>query len=230
MSAQNREDTYRQLEATMLKRRDYVTVPIVDTGEKLVPLQPPIDTRQAADERAPELNGVIYVRDGVMKRIGMAARLLSQVKPDLRLQVVSGYRMPEIQERLFNAVKQELSAQFSDEEELIEWAHRRVASPDVAGHPTGSAVDIQIIDPDDEPLRFGTAIREIANKDSYTFSPYIDEEAATNRQLLRTVMIASGFAPFNGEWWHFSFGDREWAKYYNAQAATYGPTKYERKM
>ncbi len=34
-------------------------------------------------------------------------------------------------------------------------------------------------------------------------------------------MLTAGFAPFDGEWWHFSFGDREWARFYGAENALY---------
>jgi D-alanyl-D-alanine dipeptidase len=39
--------------------------------------------------------------------------------------------------------------------------------------------------------------------------------------LLRSVMLQAGFAPFDGEWWHFSYGDREWAYYYKKKYALY---------
>ena len=32
--------------------------------------------------------------------------------------------------------------------------------------------------------------------------------------ILRKIMLEVGFAPYDGEWWHFSYGDREWAYYY----------------
>jgi D-alanyl-D-alanine dipeptidase len=57
--------------------------------------------------------------------------------------------------------------------------------------------------------------------DTFTFSPFISKEAWANRQLLRRVMIQAGFAPFDGEWWHFSYGDKEWARYYDKRAAMY---------
>jgi len=34
-------------------------------------------------------------------------------------------------------------------------------------------------------------------------------------------MPARGFTNYAGEWWHFSYGDKEWAKYYGEQAAIY---------
>jgi len=34
-------------------------------------------------------------------------------------------------------------------------------------------------------------------------------------------MVEAGFAPFTGEWWHFSYGDREWAAIWGRDAAIY---------
>jgi len=38
---------------------------------------------------------------------------------------------------------------------------------------------------------------------------------------LREAMVRAGFAPFNGEWWHFSYGDPEWAALWGEPAALY---------
>ena len=34
-------------------------------------------------------------------------------------------------------------------------------------------------------------------------------------------MLEQEFAPYDGEWWHFSYGDREWAFYYKKEKALY---------
>ncbi len=44
--------------------------------------------------------------------------------------------------------------------------------------------------------------------------------------MLRNVMVSVGFAPFDGEWWHFCYGDKEWAVYYNKPAACYAPIEF----
>jgi D-alanyl-D-alanine dipeptidase len=41
-------------------------------------------------------------------------------------------------------------------------------------------------------------------------------------------MTSVGFAPFDGEWWHFSYGDREWAYFYKKKNALYGQIKVGR--
>jgi D-alanyl-D-alanine dipeptidase len=54
-----------------------------------------------------------------------------------------------------------------------------------------------------------------------TFAACIDEKSKKNRMLLREVMMQEWFAPFDGEYRHFSYGDKEWAYYYNQWYALY---------
>lgn len=46
------------------------------------------------------------------------------------------------------------------------------------------------------------------------------EEIRDNRRLLYHVMTSAGFTGIGSEWWHFDFGDRNWA-YYTGGAAFY---------
>jgi zinc D-Ala-D-Ala dipeptidase len=34
-------------------------------------------------------------------------------------------------------------------------------------------------------------------------------------------MVEAGFAPYQLEWWHFSFGDQNWAAYYGLESSLY---------
>jgi D-alanyl-D-alanine dipeptidase len=115
---------------------------------------------------------------------------------------------------------------YNDPIALYEEVHRSIAVPTVAGHPTGGAIDISIIDTKSKQfLDFGTKQYDYKTKDFYVFSKNILKKAKEKRKLLRFVMIAVGFAPFDGEWWHFSYGDREWAFYYKKQNAIYEQQK-----
>ncbi len=105
------------------------------------------------------------------------------------------------------------------EDEKTEIVHRSIAVPKVSGYPTGGAVDLQPLI-NGQVVDMGTKIWDFS-KDSYIFSPFISEAAKKNRGILRTVMIDSGFAPFDGEWWHYSYGDREWAAYYGETNTIY---------
>jgi len=103
---------------------------------------------------------------------------------------------------------------------LTEEAQKFIAAPSIAGHPTGGAVDVRVINAAGQPLDMGTEAHELARA-SYTFNPFVSKEVWMNRQKLRQAMLSAGFAPFDGEWWHFSYGDKEWARYYNKPAAFY---------
>lgn len=221
-----KEQIYQNLESKMLDYKDYVNVPVIDNGQSLVAI-PALDNLAAyqyRDEMLPYTGEQVYVRQTVASRLAEAATALAASDSSLRLEVCYGYRALEIQRKNFEIQKAKLADKYTDEE-LFAMTHRLVAMPEVAGHPAGAAVDIRIINEDSVPLDFGTNIWEFV-KDSYTFSPYISAEAKRNRQLLRSVMLPAGFAPYDGEWWHFSYGDKEWARYWGQPIAYYGQLEF----
>lgn len=218
MSLQN--ETYAQLESNMLSFTDYYDVPVRARNELLVPIVESSNLGASiirADAR-PITGDQTYVRRGVRERLQLAGQVLATVAPELKLDVGYGYRALSVQKQRFLAQVATLPMELNGIDRLAA-AHRAVAVPEVAGHPAGAAVDIRIIN-GQVPLDFGTELWNFS-KDSYTFSPYVSSEARNNRLLLRSVMMQAGFAPFDGEWWHFSYGDKEWAKYYDQPSAFY---------
>lgn len=216
---------YNLLEEKMLNYTDYATIPVLPSAELLVPIPtiPGLSARAVREDMKPYTGDQIYVRTQVLDRLTRAATQLLEYDNSLELEVGYGYRSLEVQTRRFEEQKTRLQSQYNSEE-LLSRAHKFVAVPEVAGHPAGAAVDIQLIR-DDLPLNFGTKLWEF-QPDSFTFSPFITKEAWRNRQLLRNIMMSAGFAPFDGEWWHFSYGDKEWARYYNKPAALYDQVNF----
>lgn len=207
---------------TMPKYEDYKDMPVELLDEPLVRIAETdhLTVNQIGQDMQQVTGEHIYVREGVEKRLAQAALSLSEIDDSLRLEVVYGYRSPKIQASLFAAAKERLSGEYSGDQLFAE-AHRQIADPRVAGHPAGAAVDIQIVTMDNVPLNFGTKIWTFSAH-SYSRLYTVGEEAFKNKLLLRGIMMAAGFAPFDGEWWHFSYGDKEWAYYYNQPAAFYG--------
>lgn len=136
------------------------------------------------------------------------------------------YRTLEVQARgywnYFNRLKEEhpnwpLSA-------LRRSANRFFAPPDrksPPGHCTGSAIDLNILDPDGKPLDMTSPFKwgwEVAE----TYSPKIDENARRNRALLVRAMTGAGFSNCSAEWWHYSWGDSAWAARVGANECRYG--------
>jgi D-alanyl-D-alanine dipeptidase len=216
----SKQATYKSLENKMVRYADLVGVPVKPIQEKLVPIKSTkkLTAKPINNDMRIYTGDLIFVRQSVLAKLTKAANLLAKNNPELQLQVVYGYRALSIQQKLFLKYKKQLEKEFTGRE-LLQATHQLIAVPEIAGHPTGGAIDIQMTK-NGKPLDMGTLIWEFV-KDSFTFSPFISEEAQNNRQLLRKVMMQVGFAPFDGEWWHFSYGDKEWAKYYGQPCAVY---------
>lgn len=223
----DRAATFRQLEASMVTYSQLIGVPVVPCGEQLVAIERSrgLSARQLSPAMLEVTGEDVYVREQVAERLLRAAFELGQrsASSTLELEVVCGYRAFSLQNTRFETVKAELEAAHEGVE-LLEAVHRRIAVPVVAGHPTGGAVDIHILN-SGEPIEMGTPILS-PSKDSYTRSPFVGQQARRNRQLLGVSMSQAGFAPFDGEWWHHCFGDREWAFYFDKPHAIYEQVEF----
>jgi D-alanyl-D-alanine dipeptidase len=218
------DHVYERLEEKMLSYRDYADIPVIPEEDwaafRTVTPSDVLNVSHVNGDMRPFTGDDIYVRDSVLDRLCWAGRELQNIDDRFQLEIVYGFRTLDVQRRLFHEARESLADLYDDDEEaLIEAAHRRIAVPDVAGHPTGGAVDVHILCAG-EPLDMGTSIWNFS-RDAFTFSPFIDRAAWENRQLLRRAMMSAGFAPFDGEWWHFSYGDKEWARYYRRPGALF---------
>lgn len=220
----SKASAYTQLEKLMVTYRDLKSCATKENNEPFVALDERV-IPNSYQARLIDMKGVvgerIWVRKTVSDKLNEAQSVLKSINQKLSLYICYGYRTLEIQTmRFLKQLKEREYSFFSEPVDLYEEMHRFVAVPTVAGHPTGAAIDVYITD-NQKPLDFGTSIYDYRSKDCYVFSPFISERAQENRELLRKIMMSAGFAPFDGEWWHFSYGDREWAYYYNQPAAIY---------
>ena len=206
-------------------------MPTSESGESLVPVtkyDSLIFPKYEKEDMLSYTGGAIYVRDTVAKKLATVSASL--VERGLRLRVVYGYRHPEVQGSYFNRRRDEIKAKqpLLSDEELDEVTHKFVAVPSVAGHPTGGAVDITVADATGKSVDMGTAIADFRNPEQIkTFAQGLTDTQSANRRLLHDLMIKEKFAPFYGEWWHFSYGDREWACFYEKSSSLYGPIDFK---
>ena len=164
----------------------------------------------------------IAVRKTVYEKLISVAKDLKKINANYKVIVVYGFRDMKKQERYFNEILEEVKGIFQDEMEMYEYIHEKIAVPEVAGHPTGGAVDVAIYDDETKKIiDFGSEILDWDTIKCYYFCPEISKSEINNRKLLRKVMLNQGFAPYDGEWWHFSYGDKEWAFYYKKSKALY---------
>lgn len=217
---------YNNLEEQMVRYKDLISAFVKDNGESFIKLDPkiiPNGYMPAMDDMEKITSNQPIVRESVFKKLQQAQSKLKLSHSNYTLFVTYGYRSLEVQTKKFleqlNVVARNY---FPNPIDLYEEVHRYIAVPTVAGHPTGGAIDIIIKDESTSTsLDFGSTQYDYSTKDCYVFTSHISEEAKANRMLLRHVLTEVGFAPFDGEWWHFSYGDREWAHYYSKDFAVY---------
>ena len=166
----------------------------------------------------------IVVRTKVAKMLKAANKKLKKINKQYSLWVVYGYRSSEIQRKYFNDEFKKIKKNNKNSgiKELIELTHKRVAVPGVAGHPTGGSVDLTIFSiKTKKSLDMGGEIADFFDERLATFSSGLTLNQRNNRKILCDVMKDTGFCPFYEEWWHFSYGDREWAWFYDKKRAIY---------
>lgn len=213
-------------EEAMILYRDLIGIPTEDCGEPLLPLSeilPSVIARHQQSDMEPFTGGEILLREGCIEKLRLASNLLRNERPKAILLIVYGYRHPTVQKKYFNSQLKRIQECFPELEgdDLLEEAHKFISVPSVAGHPTGGAVDLTVLE-NGVLWEMGTTIADFDQPEKIpTFSNQVTEKQKCCRLLLRSAMIRAGFAPFDGEWWHFSFGDKEWARYYKKAQAIY---------
>ncbi|MCL2331760.1 MAG: hypothetical protein FWC61_04450 [Proteobacteria bacterium] len=171
----------------------------------------------------------IVVRESVMEKLLLADRALKSIKPDCQLVVFYGWRAPSVQKKAYEARCAHLRDKYVTEEELRKIVHSFVFAPKLTGHSAGAAVDVLIYDSAAAAyLDFGTEIEDTTDKNIVYAAPGVGTEARKNRKILRDVMKKAGFAPFDGLWWHFSYGDQGWAIYNGRKSYLYSLKKQVR--
>ena len=215
-------------------------LPIEDCREELVPaslvpdklLVHPIYFLNGIEGALPEC----YSRGGVLLVRLEAADLLP---PGFRLVLLDGWRPVSLQSALFDKYCEELreTMPFKDNDEINLLASRFVAFPSTrverpSPHLTGGAIDITIADDKGLCLFMGSYFDETTNRsETVYFEKKVSSgeaisgkalEALDNRRMLFRVMTKVGFTNFPDEWWHFDYGNQNWAFMKGEKAAFYG--------
>ncbi len=164
-----------------------------------------------------------YVRESVLKKLCAADLLLPE---GYNLCLKEGYRSKERQEKSFQNVLMKYQETYKDKsvKEILKMVSAYVAPIEVAGHPTGGAVDVVLLKNGKEiwmGTNFNDEPSETENK-TFLHNESINEEARKNRKILIQVMQMNGFINYPAEWWHWSYGDKYWA-YVNRCPSYYLP-------
>ncbi len=170
-----------------------------------------------------EFPRVHMVRESVAKMLCEATKNLP---PDLRLQIVEGYRPISVQREHFKRSLAEATKKLpgGTEAEILREAGRYSAPPDAITPPphlTGGAVDLELIDEAGNRLDFTSPFDIFDMKRAAMHARGLSDAAEKNRALLREILEPTGLTNYADEWWHWSYGDNGWALRVGAPCAIY---------
>ncbi|MCC8035600.1 MAG: M15 family metallopeptidase [Rikenellaceae bacterium] len=157
-----------------------------------------------------DLTRAYLVPDAAAKLV-KAQDILDSLRPGFRIVVYDAARPMSVQRKM---------RKFAE----VHGKHYYVADPSKGGglHNYGAAVDISLLDDDNNPLPMGTGYdhlgfeANIDNEQSLVERGIITRDELANRLLLRKIMREAGFTTVQSEWWHFNHVSRQEArqKYY----------------
>lgn len=161
----------------------------------------------------------IYVRKNVLD---LLIRAGEQLPDHYKFMLYDAWRPYAVQKYLFDRYMKILGEnpllQNLDQEALMEKASVFVSLPSTDPyhpfvHATGGAVDLTIVNENDDELDMGTGFDAF---DDRAFTRYFEEsensKIKNNRRLLYNIMTSVGFTNLSSEWWHFDYGDYFWAR------------------
>lgn len=217
---------------TIPTAKDMLAKDVRECGEKMINLEDELS--DIASFRVPSYlvgskENCFLARESIAKMVRGAYKDLTSINKDMRFLISNCYRSYKTQCENFEKMLKRVRDNNPDlsEEDLIEKANMMIAYPEVAGHVTGGAIDLSI-EINGQEIDMGAIIGDFSKEELlFVKTPHINEKQFQNRMLLRECMIKNGFSPFNGEWWHFCYGDREWACFRNKEYAIYSPYKKE---
>lgn len=189
-------------------------IPVRECGEPLVTVDDP-DVEFLASYRSLGLRGAastLRLRATVVERLLAAVRSLPS---GFSIAVFDGHRSMETVRHL-----RETALEAAGDEAMI-----YTADPDsdevIPPHAAGAAVDLTLRF-DGEVLLLGSDFDDFSDR-AHTVGAEFGELGCRHlRRLLYWAMTDQGFVNFPFEWWHYSYGDQEWAGLTGAPGAIYG--------
>ncbi len=148
-----------------------------------------------------------YLIPEVAEAVVKAHSLLKEKHPSYSFIIYDAARPMSVQQKMWNVVKGTSK-------------YKYVSNPANGGglHNYGLAVDISILDENQQPLPMGVPVDHLGFESHITEEAQlvskgiITEQEKTNRELLREIMVRVGFKPLASEWWHFNWCSRKEAR------------------
>lgn len=227
------ERLQRILTQTQIIGKDILdTVPIKECNEPLVDVSkiaPNIIIKMSKIRREYAGNDILFARESVCQ---MLSNVFQALLPNYRLVLMDAYRPIAYQRQRYEQVYRSIKENnpHKPDDVINQLVFQVVFPPDddpktPPPHATGGAVDVALATPDGVLIDCGSSpgiYNDKENARHVTNSIYVSEFQRANRLTLLEAMVEAGFCNYPGEWWHFMYGDREYASYEGFPYAIYG--------
>lgn len=207
-------------------------IPIIECNEPILDISmsnPDVIIQMSKARLEYAGSNVLYARKSVCE---MISQVTKSILPNYKLLLFDAYRPIEYQRLRFNQVFHSIKSKYPDQTDdfVRKLAFEVVFPPNddpqqPPPHATGAAVDVALTTQEGKLLDFGSAYgiyNDDENRKHYTNSKFISNDQRDNRTILIRAMVSAGFSNYPGEWWHYMYGDREYAAYEGLTFAKYG--------
>lgn len=225
--------------------KPYQNVPIQDCGEPLIAI--PLENFSVETPHPYQKLGAsygekspYYLRSKVIEALIQAQTYLQQQYSGWKIHIFDAYRPVAVQQFMvdytFTSLLKEKglildSLSQREKDNLWQQVYQiwAIPSDDLTTpppHTTGGAVDITLIDNQNQLLDMGGMIDELSERSQPNYyanhTDNLGQGYHQKRELLNQIMTKAGFLRHPGEWWHFSLGDQMWAWQGQKAIAYYG--------
>jgi len=172
-------------------------------------------------------NDILTAREGVLMKLSLAKKELPR---GFNFKIWDGYRTLKTQTILYLGLYKNIIRKqpLWSPERVKRATEKFVMRPSFdykkpSPHNTGAALDLTLVDRDGKELDMGTPF-DLFDASSYTMHFKSAKEGTReykwhlNRMIPYSTLVDMGFFNFPDEWWHYSYGDRLWAKHYQKKA------------
>ncbi len=174
-------------------------------------------------------DGAAYLRKTVAAMLG---RALKKLPPGMTFVIRDAWRPAKVQQDIMESFVVRFRRQHPGwtKERAKKEAQKYVANASgvmASGHMTGGALDVRLWKNGKRvPMR---SWKLTYQENAGPYQPKLPKHLQRNREIMYRALSEVGFSQCHNEFWHWSYGDAQWAKRTGAGVAIYGvvetPTK-----
>ncbi|MDO8669661.1 MAG: M15 family metallopeptidase [Candidatus Buchananbacteria bacterium] len=189
-------------------------IKIVECGEPLVNIKkycPKIVIELDKYRIKSEKN--VYLRKTVAQMINCA---LTYLPDDMTFIIRDAWRPQSVQENIFQNFFKHFSKKYPtwSKARIIREISKYVAparGKSASGHMTGGAVDLRLIK-NGRKISMNNRHHLTYQENAQSIQTKLPKYLQKNRQLMFNALLRAGLSNYPKEYWHWSYGDIQWAK------------------